>query len=157
MKIALISFILMGLVRCSDQSSVTAENVAGETVIIRSGTSFGMCIGYCVKEIELVATSATFTKKSRPDPAKYPTRTCTKSVSVNKAAELTSMAQFNEFRKLPETLGCPDCADGGAEYVEIQVGELRHRVTFEYGKTIPGFETLVKDLRIQRDLFNDCN
>ena len=157
MKIVLISFILMSLARCSDQSSIIAENTFAETVILRSGTSFGMCIGYCVKEIELVATNATFTKKSRPDPTKYPTRTCTKSVPVNKAAELASMARFEEFRKLPETIGCPDCADGGAEYIEMQVGELKHRVTFEYGKTIPGFETLVKDLRVQRDLFDDCN
>jgi hypothetical protein len=37
------------------------------------------------------------------------------------------------FFGLPETLGCPDCADGGAEWVEIELrnGE-KHRVTFEY-------------------------
>lgn len=156
MKIVLISFILMSLVRCSEQS-VTAENAVAETVIIRSGTSFGMCIGYCNKDIELIATKATFTKSSLRDPVKYPTRTCTKTVSASKSAELVTMVQFNEFRKIPKTLDCPDCADGGAEYVEIQIGDLKHRVTFEYGKTIPGFEILVKDLRVQRDLFNDCN
>jgi len=28
--------------------------------------------------------------------------------------------------------GCPDCADGGAEWVEISFDTLKHRVTFEF-------------------------
>lgn len=154
MKIALISLMLMGLAQCSEQPAVTTD--PAESIVIRSGTSFGMCIGYCTKDMELVGTKAMFTKNSFRDPAKYPTRTCTKMLTESKAANLNSLARFNEFRKQPEVIGCPDCADGGAEYIEIQVGEVRHRVKFEYGKTIPGFEILVKELRVQRDLFNDC-
>ncbi|MCY7357618.1 MAG: hypothetical protein LH609_09120 [Rudanella sp.] len=154
MKIALVSLLLISLVRCSEQPLVTTENTA-DTVIIRSGTLFGMCIGYCNKDMELVATTATFTKKSR-DSAKYPTRTCTKAIAAPKSAELNALARFTEFMKLPQTIGCPDCADGGAEYLELQLGQQQHRVTFENGKTIPGFEMLVKELRTQRDLFSDC-
>lgn len=154
MKIVLISLMLMGLAQCSEQPSVITD--AAESVVIRSGTSFGMCIGYCNKDMELVGTKALFAKSSLRDPAKYPTRTCTKMLTESKTANLNALAQFNEFRKQPEVIGCPDCADGGAEYIELQVGTLRHRVKFDYGKTIPGFETLVKELRVQRDLFNDC-
>ncbi len=155
MKIALISLILMGLAQCSEQPSVTADTKA-DTVIIRSGTSFGFCAGYCNKDMELIGTKATFTKSSPRDPAKYPTRICIKTLATNKAADLNVMAQFTEFRKQPEVIGCPDCADGGMEYIEVQVGELRHKVKFDYGKTIPGFDALVKELRTQRDSFNDC-
>ncbi len=156
MKIALVSLLLMGLVRCSDQPLVTAENAAAESVVIRSGTSFGMCMGYCNKDMELVGNTATYTKSSLRDPAKYPTRTCTQTMTESKAANLSSLTKFTEFLKLPESIGCPDCADGGAEYLELQLGQQKHRVTFENGKTIPGFETLVKELRTQRDLFSDC-
>lgn len=156
MKTILVFISLLGFAaRCTDQPLVSAE-IPSDTVIIRSGTSFGMCIGYCVKDMELIGTQATFTKRSYRDEAKYPTRTCTKVISADKASALKALAQLNEFRKQPEVIGCPDCADGGAEYVEIQVGEVKHRVKFEYGKTIPGFEALVKDLRAQRDLFSDC-
>lgn len=155
MKTALFFMLFTGLMRCSDQSSVTAES-ATDPVIIRSGTSFGFCAGYCNTDMELAGTKATFSKSSPRQPAKYPTRTCTKTLTSNKAADLNVLAQFTEFRKQPEVIGCPDCADGGMEYVEIQVGEIRHKVKFDYGKTIPGFETLVKELRAQRDLFNDC-
>ena len=155
MKITLISLLMMGLAQCSDQPSVTTDTAA-DSIIIRSGTSFGFSTEYTNKDLELVGTKATFTKRSLRNPDKYPTRTCTKTLTTNKAAELNVLSRFSEFRKQPEVIDCPDCADGGLEYVEVQVGELRHKVKFDYGKTIPGFETLVKDLRAQRNLFNDC-
>ena len=156
MKIALFSLIVMGLAQCSEQPVVTADT-ATKSVIIRSGTSFGFCAGYCNKDMVLTGTTATFTKSSPRDPAKYPARTCTKTLTTNKGVDLNVLAQFTQFRKQPEVIGCPDCADGGTEYVEIQVGELRHKVKFDYGKTIPGFEALVKELRTQRDLFGTCD
>jgi hypothetical protein len=40
---------------------------------------------------------------------------------------------INDFFDLPTTIGCPDCADGGAEWIEIElVDGGKHKVTFEY-------------------------
>lgn len=155
MKLIFVLFSLFALVRCSDEA-VTTTNPQSETVILRSGTSFGMCLGYCVKDLEINGTQATFTKRSNNQPDRYPTRTCNQTLTATKSADLKALALFNEFRKQPETIGCPDCADGGAEYIEMQVGDQKHRVKFEYNKTIPGFETLVKELRTQREAFNTC-
>jgi hypothetical protein len=156
MKTILILFSLLSLVRCTDEA-VSTTNPQSETVILRSGTSFGMCIGYCVKDLEINGIQATFTKRANPiQQDRYPTRTCTQTITASKAADLKALALFNEFKKQPETIGCPDCADGGAEYVEMQVGDQKHRVKFEYNKTIPGFETLIKELRTQRETFNNC-
>ncbi|TAE34319.1 MAG: hypothetical protein EAZ91_00560 [Cytophagales bacterium] len=147
--------LLFGLVRCNDTTAVEKET-ATDGVVIRSGTSFGMCMGYCLKDLEISGTQAKFTQKSHRDDTKYPARTCTRTLSSNLANEYNLTAQLNEFRKLPAVIGCPDCADGGAEYVEIQVSEVIHRVKFEHGKTIPGFDALVKGLRTQREAFTDC-
>ena len=89
-------------------------------------------------------------------PTQNPTKTCQTTISLADWNTLKAAANLDTFGKQPATLGCPDCADGGAEYVELQISEQTHRVTFEYGKTIPGFETLVNTLRAQRAAFKVC-
>ena len=49
---------------------------------------------------------------------------------------------------MPETIGCPDCADGGAEWIEIKLanGE-KHKVTFEYMNAPSAFKNYISGLR----------
>jgi hypothetical protein len=156
MKATFIFLTLLTLIRCGEETAITAESPT-DTVIIRSGTSFGMCVEYCLKDLEIDGTKATFTKSAHPAfQSRFPTRTCRQTITTAKSDDLKLLATFSEFQKVAKTLGCPDCADGGAEYVEIQVGEQKHRVKFEYNRTIPGFENLVKELRIQREAFKNC-
>jgi hypothetical protein len=156
---SLLAYLLLftGISQCSDQPD-SAVLPLDDEVIVRSGTSFGMCFGYCVSEMELVGSKATFTKSSQRNKAQYPNKSCQKVLAMDKAADLKTLAlsQFDAFLRLPKTIGCPDCADGGAEYIEMQRGDVRYRVTFEYGKSIPNFESLVKGLRTQREQFKNC-
>lgn len=147
--------LLTGASQCGD--SATALDPVSDELVVRSGTSFGMCMGYCVKRLELAGTKAIFTQESHIDKQRYPTKSCQRVISQEKAMNLKSMARFDAFQKLPKRFGCPDCADGGAEFIEMQFGNQTHKVEFEYGKTIPGFEALVRDLRAQRAEFDTCN
>jgi hypothetical protein len=142
------------MLNCTTVTSVTPDS-ATDDLIIRSGTSFGFCLGYCTKTLELTANKAIFTNISR-DQTKYPTKTCTGIVSETAWANLKLNVNSTAFSQQPEIIGCPDCADGGAEFVEIEQGGKKHRVTFEYGKTIPGFEKLVTLLRDEREKFKEC-
>lgn len=127
-------------------------------LIIRTGTSFGMCVGpACRKDYVLKGTSMTLAQTGalvRGQPGEV--KTCETTISATDWANLTAVANLETFKKLPETLGCPDCADGGAEYIELESGDSKHRVTFEYGKTITGFEPLVNALRQKREEFMEC-
>jgi hypothetical protein len=48
--------------------------------------------------------------------------------------------------------GCPDCADGGAEWIQIE-GADSVRVTFEYGAELGGIEELQREIRELRARF----
>lgn len=95
--------------------------------------------------------TATRTRAQNPD------KTCQSTLSPAEWETLSATGNFDAFSQQPQQVGCPDCADGGAEYIELQSGDRRYRVVFEFGKTIPGFEPLVNNLRAHRGRFDACN
>lgn len=146
---------LMILGRCGSTTVSSEERTSTDPLTIRTGTSFGMCVGYCVKEYVLNGTAVDLTMLSR-NKAQASPKSCQKTIDQPTWDSLKTLADLDAFSKQPERLGCPDCADGGAEYIELQRGDQKHRVTFEYGQTIPGFESLVDALRSQRKAFDEC-
>lgn len=155
MKLFALTFLIALLAdRCTGSAT---EAVAPDTVVIRTGTSFGMCVGYCNQDYVIQGTTLTLTQRANGEPRQHPTKTCRFTLDAGVQKQLLAMINFEQFSKQPATIGCPDCADGGAEYVELQVGEQKHRVTFDYGRTIPGFEPLVDLLRQQRTQFKTCS
>lgn len=157
MKLRVISILLVTAFCGCTSVSPEEETLATDGLIIRTGTSFGMCVGYCVKEYVLNGTSLSLTQKENLNPPKNPARTCQKTISQEDWSAIKAAANFENFSKLPERIGCPDCADGGAEYIELEADGRKHRVTFEHSSTIPGSESLVNALRAQREAFNECN
>ena len=154
MKPTLTILLMWLMLNCTTVTPIT-PNSNTDGLTIRSGTSFGYCLGYCNKTLELTTDKAIFINSSR-DPAKYPTKTCTGAVSQETWANTKTNLNSVAFSLQPEKIGCPDCADGGAEFVEIEQGGKKHRVTFEYGKAIPGFEKLVTILQEEREKFSAC-
>lgn len=157
MKMILIALFFINLF---GQCSTVTEQATplADALTIRSGTSFGMCVGNtCQKDYVFNGTSVTLTQGGNRIQSQSPAKTCQRTISEAEWASLKAASNFDAFQKQPEIIGCPDCADGGAEYIELQQGDRRHRVTFPFGKTIPGFESLVNALRQQREQFAECN
>ena len=158
MKAYLIGLLVcLAVAHCKSTLSNGPTNavMATDALVIRSGTSFGFCTGYCNQQMDVSAGKAVFTKTSRT-PAQYPDKTCTATLTEADWATLKAQADLTLLRKQPTTLGCPDCADGGAEFLEIEQGTERYRVTFEAGKSVPGFEGLITALRAKRKTFDTC-
>lgn len=156
MKLTSIIFLfLMIMGRCNPTRVSSGEHTSGDPLTICTGTSFGMCAGYCVKEYVINGATVDLTMFSR-DKAQTSPKSCQRTIDQASRDSLNTLADLEAFSKKPERLGCPDCADGGAEYIELQRGDQKHRVTFEYGQTIPGFESLVSALRSQRKAFDEC-
>ncbi|GAB3546715.1 hypothetical protein [Spirosoma fluminis] len=156
MKLKIAAWLLtVGISSCTS-TDITSKEPLSSNLIIRTGTSFGMCVGYCFTDYELSGTTLTLTQTAPRTPTEYPTKTCQSTLTTENWQALQSLADFETFSKQPDTLGCPDCADGGAEYIELQRGDQKHRVTFEFNQTIPGFESLVNALRQQRESFKTC-
>lgn len=119
------------------------------------GTSFGMCIGYCSNNLTISDLKVVFSKSKNGQAAD--TKTCTKSISEDDVNAIKDLLNSDKISALPEVIGCPDCADGGAEYVAINADGKQYKITFEYGKAPKELEAAVAKLKALKESFKDCN
>ncbi|GAB4004627.1 hypothetical protein GCM10028808_02630 [Spirosoma migulaei] len=154
-SIAVVILLIIGFGHCQTRLTPQTADDLTDTLTIRTGTAFGMCAGeYCIREYVFNGTHVTLTHKGARSQAAA--QSCQSTISAADWIALKASVNLASFNQQPAVLGCPDCADGGAEFIELQVGEQKHRVTFPVGETIPGFESLVTGLRNQRNAFSEC-
>jgi hypothetical protein len=122
---------------------------------IQYGASFGECIGYCKQDITITSSKIEYSKSGWSDTLK--TISCNESTDSSTWAELMKEIDPSAFNGLQETIGCPDCADGGAEWIEIESGASKHKVTFEYMNEPVAVKLYIDKLRSLRNKFKDCN
>ena len=122
-----------------------------DELVVRSGTSFGMCTGYCVTELHIDATEARFTRSAWR--ASRPPQTAVIAITQEQWGQILSSIDLNAFASLQDVYGCPDCADGGAEWVELETPGFKKRVTFEYGTNPPTLGMLLQQIRPLRQQF----
>jgi len=110
-------------------TSRTRSNIIHEpdSIEIRFGSSFGMCLEYCKSEYELHSWGLECTRVGW-DTEAFPIQSQivpvpdAKYQAILNAVDTTSL--WSEFNI--RQIGCPDCADGGRCWVEVrQGGELK--------------------------------
>ena len=120
-------------------------------VNVSSGVFYGECGGYCKTSIHLEPNRKTFIASawdhSLPTYRQY-------TYGGNDWTRILATIDCDTFVALPETIGCPDCADGGGEWIEISIAGASHRVTFEAGATIESIQPLIDSMRAFRNEFN---
>jgi hypothetical protein len=122
---------------------------------IASGTSFGFCRGYCRQSVNITSNPLQITAKKEPnfEQAEYPTVQNTSVFPSANWTKLVDLLDLKTFQALDEQIGCPDCADGGAEWIEVNWLKQSKRVTFENGQLVKGIEGLIAKLRKIRDKY----
>jgi len=119
------------------------------------GTSFGMCVGYCTNSILLRSGTVMYSRSGWNDQV-TPIK-CTENMTRISWESFKKIVDLNEFFSLPEIIGCPDCADGGAEWVEIEnFSGKKYRVTFEYGNAPEELKDVVSALSEQSEKGIHC-
>ena len=108
--------------------------------------SFGFCLpsAYCTSRLEMSETEAVMTYESRE------AGSIVRRQPVDAALwrKVTNALQPAAFRSLPGTIGCPDCADGGAERIAVTFEDGQTTaVTFEYKADVAGIDALAVELR----------
>lgn len=144
-------------ISCEKESKVLGNEFSMKNYVINYGTSFGMCVGPCRKEMNLVKDDMIFTvfiTEGRGAVGGTP-KTYTEKLTNIFANEIIQNIDFETFKKMPEVIGCPDCADGGAEWIEIIKDDSKHKITFEFGKSPKEIEKLVTILREKRTYFEE--
>lgn len=152
----LTSFIFLSAFSCQNGEKISP--LSDEIITLKSGQSFGMCIGNCYAELIIDSENITFKQIIRPERAGEQEKVIENIDNENKAllkAKIDKTSK-SDFLALDEFYGCPDCADGGAEWLEIEFKDGKSkRVNFEYGDNLRGFEDLIKTLREERLLLKE--
>lgn len=143
--------VIAALSGCSDQEN--HENISGIQEI-KYGTSFGECLGYCRKSISITPSEIEFTKKGWDLDGQLPDSTLRESLPGNAWDNLVEGIDMDAYLALDSVIGCPDCADGGAEWIEIVAEEQTYKVTFEYMNTPAVMATYIDTLRNYMDGFD---
>lgn len=147
MRHALASLLLIATAALAAACS-NATPSAGRVERITSTTSFGMCAGYCRTSLEITHGQAVLVREpgGRGGAELQPQRE-TLTLSEAEWQELVELAEGTSFDGLPETIGCPDCADGGAESLAVAANGHEHKVTFDHGADIKALQPLLNRVR----------
>lgn len=142
--------VALALAACA---SAPAAPRAGVTRII-STTSFGMCVGYCMTRLEITEGQAVLVREARGGrgaPQNLPEQRYTAPLTPAEWQEIQRLAANVDFDALPDTVGCPDCADGGAEGLTVEAPGSSESVSIEFRAAIPQAQPLLDRVRAIRD------
>lgn len=153
-KITFVSICLFGLM-VFPQGCLRECNCPAGFVKIEYGTSFGECMGYCVRSISITSDKIVFTKSGWG--GDFPAKSCTNEITGAQFNGLTSKIRLDEFNDLDEVIGCPDCADGGAEWIRVVTALTNHKVTFEYWIEPEEVKDFIGLLRDYLSDFENCD
>jgi hypothetical protein len=120
-----------------------------------STTSFGMCVGYCTTRLEITEGQAVLIREARggrgaPNPAQTPQRLST-PLTPGEWQGIQRLAANIDLGGLPDVLGCPDCADGGAEGLTVEGSGGAESVSIEFGASVPQAQPLLDRVRALRE------
>ncbi|CAF0760724.1 unnamed protein product [Rotaria sp. Silwood1] len=154
MKISTCPILLIAVLILSCGKSISSEN---KILSISDGLSFGFCRNYCRRSINITSIPNQLVALKEPNFPQdaYPPLKKIYPFPLNQWQELISFIDAEGFQSLDDRIGCPDCADGGAEWIEIQWTDRSKRVTFENGALIKGYEGLVVQLRDIRNKYTE--
>ena len=139
----------LALASCNNETVASGSGV--EKVV--STTSFGMCVGYCTTRLEISPGEVVLVRQARGGrgaPDDKPDQRFASPLAANEWVEIASLASATKLDALPDTIGCPDCADGGAESLTIMGPGRNKTITFDHGAAIKEAQPLLDRVRTLR-------
>jgi hypothetical protein len=115
--------------------------------MVRTGTYFGECFTYCNETVTITPEKTSYALTSKVQDPQYPDIIVEGETVRADWEELQRLIDWAKFRALPSTIGQPDCADQGGEWVEVTVGVTANRIDFEMNALVPGIDVLIQKLR----------
>jgi hypothetical protein len=125
---------------------LTTIKRAQQDMVVRYGTSFGMCAGYCNRSMELSKGKLKYLFAPN-DTTTNDTIRCQMVFDTDSTDLVLDFINKRSLYYLDHFYGCPDCADGGAEWIEVRHGIFYKRIVFEYMNEPEELTPLVTILR----------
>ncbi len=147
----LLGSLLLALAAAGCQLFPAEEDPSSERqIVVRTGTSFGECVGFCRTELIVDPNQAIFRIFVQDFRTGPPDIEVTRELPPDTWSRLLGTFSMAQFLDLDEVYGCPDCVDQGAEWIEIETETRVKRVTFDYGLELDEIRTLQRELRALR-------
>lgn len=138
------------LAACASAPTSTAHANIRQIV---STTSFGMCVGYCTTRLEISEGRALLVREARGGrgaPQNLPAQRFTQVLTPDEWDAIQALAANTDLSGLEPVIGCPDCADGGAESLTIESSGAPQSISFEYNASIAQAAPLLARVRALR-------
>ena len=143
---------LDGMLNVLDVVSIVSEILNPiDSIHINSGTSYGECMGYCINELKIDNGNVEYLAEAWYESNQFPDLIIEDNLDEIVWSELVELIDFDYFMSLDDIYGCPDCSDGGAEWIEIIINGEDKIVIFDAYSEIEGIEELILLLREIRD------
>ena len=142
-------FFFFFFITLSSSSCKTKQNSQQQETEIKEliyGTHFGHCRGICRMELHFTPNDSWFSTSGN-DTVSNPEQIEPRDWDKTLWKKLTENFPQSEFTEENKRIGCPDCADGGEEYIEITTKNSHSRVTFEFGTEQVQLNPLLTRLR----------
>jgi hypothetical protein len=148
MKVWFASAVALSLSACAGRADEPSANI---TRVI-STTSFGMCVGYCTTRLELSEGQAVLIRQARGGRggAPGPDQLFSAPLTPSEWRDIQRLASNVDLEALPDVVGCPDCADGGAEGLILVAPTGSEEVSFEFGAQLAPAQPLLDRVRALR-------
>lgn len=131
MKTILLFTVLLSIYSCSKSDETTETR---KIINVRYGTSFGECMSYCTRNIEVTPGSISYTATSWN--AEEQPISCMHEITNTAWDSIYPTIDIDTYFAMDSVYDCPDCADGGTEWIEIELDNRRSKkVIFEFGNT----------------------
>lgn len=140
--------LIVSLTACEKETNDTIQTFT-------FGTYYGECLGTCYQSFSF--KEGVFAWEQRAYLAGELQNVCQGGQSNSNWEALNSSFNLVTFMALDEVIGCPDCADGGASFIEITIGDNVTRVTFEAGVPPTGLEAFHEQISELSDEIRDLS
>jgi hypothetical protein len=150
----LFSAVVLAVTLAACASSAAPSSISVTRVV--STTSFGMCAGFCVTRLEISRGEAVLFREARrgrgggANPAVPTQQRFSVALTQSEWQDVQRLAAATNMEALPDVVGCPDCADGGAEGLTIEAGGRAESVSFDFGANLPEAQALLERVRALR-------
>lgn len=143
--LVILVFVGLCLVSCRvEELSMLANQT---NLHIRTGVYRGECIGYCFEEMSVTPDGIIYTKSAFPSDPSQPDLITEQNIEVADWNNLVASIDLELFWRLPRTIGEPDAADQGGEWLEISDGKRTKRVDFVLDTEINEIKSLLTIIR----------
>ena len=155
-KLLSLGALSLALASCASAAAPQASSVTR----VVSTTSFGMCVGYCMTELVLTEGQAVLTRLPRGGrgaPSLAAPQRSSMPLTASEWAEIQRLAAQADFDALPDVVGCPDCADGGAESLTVESASGAESVSIEFRADVREVQPLLDRVRQIRERLSPDN